>query len=139
MRSTSERERSRLQRLLLEGMKLVADHPRSPDCASALDGIKLHADHPRFNVIADESTISILAEAATQLPNEVFGHLAEALRPELVSATDEQLTMLTAPRFANLISAAFILGMSPQGVVVIRYTSSSAPYMYPVPAVSSSL
>ena len=126
MRSTSEREHSRMQRLLLEGIKLVADHPRSPHHASALDGMKLLTDHPRLYKVVDEATLSIIPEAATQLPNEVFGHLAEALRPGLVSATDDQLLMLTAPRFAKMTSAAFILGMSPQGMHEFYYIKRSA-------------
>jgi len=76
-----------VQRLLLEGMKLVHDALRSA---------------------APEAEAR--AEAEDIFPVEANGHLAAALRPQMVEATDERLGSLASKRFFFTIAHAFELG-----------------------------
>jgi hypothetical protein len=81
-----------MQRLLLEGMKLVAI------VASLRDAAAVAGDGARA------------AAGDSLLTDEVFGHLATALRTEMVCATDERMGMLTAPRYQSTILRALTLG-----------------------------
>ena len=72
-----------MQRLLLEGMRIVYD---------------------------DRQPGSVMS-AGEECPLEVYGHLAAALRPQMVEATDERLLTLASIRFAPVVIAfAFTLG-----------------------------
>ena len=83
-----------MQRLLLEGVRLLTDKWMSSARAGAQP------------------------EAVNDLPVEVYGHLALALRSEMVCATDERLKTLIAPRFAGVALIAFGLGdKSSQGML----------------------
>lgn len=84
--STDEREQSRVQRLLMEGMKIVYEHSRP---------------------VADEYGVE---EEGDKIGEEVYGHLAAALRPQMVTATDERLATLTSNRFISTTALAFTLG-----------------------------
>ncbi len=84
MRSTGERERSRVQRLLLEGMQLVVDD-------------------------APASTSEDSEDGDTGLPPEVYGHLAAALRSQLVEATDERLETFTSKHFLKTLTHTFTI------------------------------
>ena len=113
-RSTDERERSRVQRLLLEGMKLVDEEPRLPSSASPLEAVQLRAANQRAPFAARNG---VQSEAVERLQDEVFGHLAVALRTEMICATDERLETLISPRFLQMTGKAFILCKSPRGTV----------------------
>ena len=90
--STDEREQSRVQRLLLEGMKIVYD-----------------GRHPESGEVYEDDAC----------PTEVYGHLAAALRPQMVVATDERLAMLASSRFFSTVAFAFKLGADTCEVVLL--------------------
>ena len=85
--STGEREQSRVQRLLLEGMMLVHEGSRSTT--------------PQERA---------LAETDEPFPVEAYGHLAATLRPMMVEAADERLIMLASNRFFVTVVWGFLLG-----------------------------
>ncbi len=76
-----------MQRLLLEGMKLVHDGVRSTT--------------PEAEALADTDQA---------FPFEAYGHLAAALRPQMVEATDERLETLASKHFFPMIAHAVELG-----------------------------
>jgi hypothetical protein len=111
-----------VQRLLLEGMKLVADEPRLPSSASALEAMQFRAANQLSPFAARDG---VQSEAVQHLQDEVFGHLAVALRTEMICAADERLKVLIAPRFLQTTGIAFILCKCSQGTVS-RVTSCYA-------------
>lgn len=83
VRSVGERERSQVQRLLLEGMMDACG-------IAAYDKPYIGPSYPAIF--------------------EAYGHLAVALLPQMVEAPDDRLDTLAAQRFLPTILLAFSIG-----------------------------
>ena len=94
-----------MQRLLVEGMKLVHDGLRSAS--------------PEADA---------RAEAEDVFPIEAYGHLAAALRPLMVEATDERLGSLASKRFFPAIAHALNLGAG--GLWSAAHIASACAYFH---------
>lgn len=80
-----ERERSRVKRLLMEGMKTARETPGSVFATAG-------------------------EQANDPCRKEAHGHLAAALLPMMAEATDERLGTLASPRFLPVLSAGLKMG-----------------------------
>jgi hypothetical protein len=58
------------------------------------------------------------ADAANRSTDEVYGHLATALRAEMVCATDERMGMIIAPRYLRTTLRALNLGARSRHTVI---------------------
>ncbi len=89
-----------MQRLLMEGMRFAWHTPGHPPLGAG-------------------------AQMYDQRFAEAYGHLAAALRPCMIEATDQGLETLMAPRFSCTLAVCFKFGAGPRATILSPLSMST--------------